>query len=144
MNREKAIRLKFYEVLNGQLQYDSAVLPVNDAKLQDDSDIYIILTEQRATDNSSFHCYKWECEQDIEIHSVQQHSVSRDIVDDVAEQIETLIFQALKDGTETNGWQLNNLTLSGTRNAMWELTQTKNEVFKELTFRMSAVKLASY
>lgn len=145
MTREKAIRLKIYELLNGNVSYESSPVPVHDAVLQDDeNNSYILLTLQRASNKSNFHQDTWDCEQDIEIYSKQMQSVSKDVVDDIAEQVETLIYQSLRSGVNYNGWQINNVMLSTTENNAFMLSETKSIVSKFMTFRLTATKISSY
>lgn len=145
MTREKCIRLTIFNLLNGLVTYESGLVPVDDSVLNTDTaNIYILLTTQRATIKPNFHHDSWDCEQDIEIYSKQFQTVSKDVVDDVAEQVETLIYQALRPGVSENGWQLNNVYLASTDNNAFELSPNKSIVSKHMTFRLQATKISSY
>ncbi len=145
MNREKVIRLYIHGLLNGTLAYNATTIPVWDSKLEDKTNIYVIIEEQSANVIQKFpQQMAWECSINLFIVSKQQDTVSRDVVDDIAEQIETIVYNALQNGVVTNGWQLNNMALASTEHSMFELLHSKMQVSKTMTFRLEANKTTSY
>lgn len=142
MNREQAIRMNIYTLLDELLTYDSAVIPIWDAKLEDeDSILYVIIEGQSAVVINKFPSQKtWDCNINLSIVSRQHNGVSRDIVDNVAEQIEDRLYAGLYDGALYENWQFSNFVLERTNSNAFELSKTMSEVSKDLIFKIEASK----
>lgn len=91
MNREKAYRQSILDALAGmQVDYGEGLVdvPVFDNKLEDTSNIYVLIEAQTAQNDSNFVQPVWRCMLEISIYHVQQNSATADVVDAVSEEIE--------------------------------------------------------
>lgn len=142
MNREHAIRICIFDLLNGTLTYEGTEVPVWDAKLEsEDSNLYVIIEGQSGITINKYPQQKtWDCNINLSIVSRQHNGVSRDTVDDVAEQIETILYAALEGGTIYQGWQFTNFVLERTSSNAFTLGHSMSEVSKDLTFKIEATK----
>lgn len=142
MNRERAIRIRIYELLNENLSFEDSPVPVWDAKLEDeDSSLYVIIEGQSGRIIQKYpHQKTWDCNINLSIVSRQHNTVSRDLVDDVAEQIENLLYAGLYDGAVYEGWQFSNFVLESTNSNAFTLGKSMSEVSKDLIFKIEATK----
>lgn len=143
MDREKAIRLKIFDILsNGNITYDVGVVSIWDEKAEDTTNnIYILLRDQTAQDDRVFCMRQWTSTIELGIVSKQTDTISKDILDDVCEQVESLLYDALLSGIDTNGWRINNFTLDSASFSTFTLSATQSEIEKTLIFRMTATRL---
>jgi hypothetical protein len=145
MNREKAIRLLYFNLLFEQVTYELGIVSVWDEKAEDDTNnIYILLENQSATNAGNFSQNAWECDIDIRMVAKQQDGVTKDITDDVAEQVEGILYRALQRGAETNGYQITNFVLQNLDYDTFSLTSTRSEINVTYTFRQTVTKTTNY
>lgn len=97
----KKVREAFYTVLNGNLSYDGENVPVVDdaVTLEDNVDMYVLLSSQTAVEVSNFTKYQHDCTITIDITHKTTYSVTKNGVDEVAQQI----FDRISTGVTTNG-----------------------------------------
>jgi hypothetical protein len=96
----KKVRKAYYEALNGQLTYDGSPVSVWDEKAEaTTNNIYVLLSTQTATDTSTFSSFDTQTTILIDIVSKSQDRVSKDVLDEVAQQILTIILPTVT----TNG-----------------------------------------
>lgn len=143
MNREKAIRLKFFDILNtGNIQYDSGNISIWDEKAEDTTNnLYILLRDQTASATQTFCQDTWDCTMEIVIVNKQTDTISKDINDDISEQVENLLFDALAVGATYEGWQIANVVLDSVNYSSLFLSATDSDIEKVLIYRMNAMRL---
>jgi len=142
MNREKAIRLKIFELLSASpILIDEGQVDIWDEKVEDNgSNLYIALKRQTATIFADNCRNKWNCRIDIWIVNKQRDTISKDTTDDICERVEELL-QPLTDGVEYNGWQMLNAVLEDLDYDSFDLTETETEIQLTLTYSLTAIKL---
>lgn len=142
MNREKAIRLKVYELLTAeQILVDEGEVSIYDEKVEDESsNIYIVLKRQTASIANDNCRNKWNCRIDLWIVNRQRDTISKDTTDDICERVEELL-APLSDGVEYNGWQMLNAVLEDLDYDTFQLTDTDTEIQLTLTYSLTAIKL---
>lgn len=86
---QKKVREAFFSALNGQLFYDGIDVPVVDdaVTLEDNVDMYVLLSSQTAVEVSNFTKYQNDCTITLDIVHKTTYSVTKNGVDDVAQQI---------------------------------------------------------
>jgi hypothetical protein len=149
MNREKAVRMGFYDAIKATLSYDGNPVHTYDSlttnEVQNEQQ-YVLLTQQSGVNNADFRRFRWNCVQTIEITSKQYSSVSKDIVDDISEQIEQIIiYPANQPGNggmiAQSGWEFTDILLESTNYIEVELSANNYEITKVLQFSCIATKL---
>lgn len=149
MNRDKAVRMGFYDAIKTVLSYDSNPVHVYDSLTTNEvtSEMqYVLLTQQSGINNADFRRFRWNCIQTIEITSKQYSSVSKDIVDDISEQIEQIItYPQNQPGNggmiAQTGWEFTDILLESTNYIEVELSANYYEITKVLQFSCIATKL---
>lgn len=145
MNRELAVRTSFYSVLNGAINApDSTKVPVSDAKKESGESLYIIMDDQTANDRSDFRSRRWDATLMLSICHKQDSSYTKDIVDGVCEQIESIIVPntADKNGLPIqSGWQITNVSLANVSYADFQISTTETICVKFITFNFIITKI---
>jgi len=142
MNREKAIRLKVFEIIDGNVTYELAPVSIWDDKAEDETNnIYVLLEDQTAQFVENFCNNQWDTTIQLRIVNKQQDTISKDTTDDVSEQIEGLLTTALVAGVEYEGWQILNCRLESAQYSTWTLAKSRTVVEKILIFRQTLIKL---
>jgi hypothetical protein len=148
-NREKAVRMGVYDAIKDALSYDGNAVHTYDSLTTnevEDEKQYVLLTQQSSVNASDFRRFRWNCIQTIEITSKQYSSVSKDIVDDISEQIEQIIIypknQPGNGGVATQtGWEFTDVLLESTNYIEVELSANYYEITKVLQISCIATKL---
>lgn len=111
----KPLRLGIYAVINGQLTYDSADVPVYDEKVFTGSvpALYVLLsTQQENPAGEENDCmFIRDSFIDIEIIRTTRSEVSKDTIDDVSDQI----YQLLIPSHQTAGFTVTGFNISNPR-----------------------------
>lgn len=149
MNRDKAVRMGFYDAVKTALSYDGNPVHSYDSlttKEVPDEKQYVLLTQQSSVNSSDYRRFRWNCVQTIEITSKQYSSVSKDIVDDISEQIEQIIIypenQPGNGGMITqSGWEFSDILLESASYIEVEIAANYYEITKVLQFSCIATKL---
>lgn len=149
MNREKAVRMGFYEAIKTALSYDGNAVHTYDSLTTNEVTNemqYVLLTQQSSVNSSDFRRFRWNCIQTIEITSKQYSSVSKDIVDDIGEQIEQIItYPQSQPGNgylaAQSGWEFSDILLESTNYIEVEISTNYYEITKVLQFSCIATKL---
>lgn len=149
MNREKAIRSGFGDTVKSVLSYDSNQIHIYDeaATLEVPNEkLYALLTQQTANNDADYTRFRWRCTQTIEIVSKQISSVSKDIVDEVSEQIEAaVIYPGGQTGNGTlaaqTGWEFSDILLDSVNYTEFQLNTNTWEITKILIFSLIITKL---
>lgn len=149
MNREKAVRMGFYDAIKSALSYDGSDVHAYDDVTTNEvpgEDKYVLLTSQSSVNSSDFRRFRYNCVQTIEIVSKQLSSVSKDIVDDISEQIEQIVvypknqpgngFMAPQDG-----WEFTDILLESSNYVDFEVATNNYEITKILQISCIATKL---
>lgn len=150
MNREKAIRNGIGDAVKNQLTYDTVPIKIYDAVTTNEisgENTYCLLTQQTAQNTSDFRLFRWRFIQTVEIISKQYNSVSKDIVDDISEQIEQIIIypdnQPGNHGmTPQTGWEFMDVQLDSVNYTEFELENNYYEISKILQFSGMATKIS--
>jgi hypothetical protein len=97
----KAVRYAIGAALDGNLTYDGSPVPVVDdaVNLQQNTTMYVVLSSQTAVETSSFAKFDHECTLQLDITHKSVYAASKDGVDDLAQQI----FTILQPTPTTNG-----------------------------------------
>jgi CDP-glycerol glycerophosphotransferase (TagB/SpsB family) len=149
MNREKAIRMGFYDAIKAALSFDGNPVHTYDSlttnEVQNEQQ-YVLLTQQSSVNSADFRRFRWNCVQTIEITSKQYSSVSKDIVDDISEQIEQIIiYPESQPGNggmiAQSGWEFTDVLLESTNYIEVEISANYYEITKVLQFSCIATKL---
>src|SRR4051812_7849446 len=97
MNREKAVREGFYQVLNGMVVdlpgEGPLAIPVYSNKNESDESVYVLITNQFGQNRSDMSAYRWKENITIEVYHLQQNSANYDFVDVISDKIEELVLQ---------------------------------------------------
>jgi hypothetical protein len=149
MNRDKAVRMGVYEAIKTSLSYDGADVHVYDDATTNEvpnENKYVLLTSQSAVNASDYRRFRWNCVQTIEIVSKQLSSVSKDIVDDIGEQIEQIIaYPQNQPGNgfmaPQNGWEFSDILIESSNYIDFELSTNSYEITKILQISCIATKL---
>jgi len=149
MNRDKAVRMGFYDAIKVALSYDSNPVRAYDSLTTNevpDERQYVLLTQQSGVNSADFRRFRWNCIQTIEITSKQYSSVSKDIVDDISEQIEQIIiYPANQPGNggmiAQSGWEFSDILLESTNYIEVEISANYYEITKVLQLSCIATKL---
>jgi hypothetical protein len=147
-NRETAIRTAYYQALNGNLSYNSVNVPITDSIIPQgvsDSPIYCVFDRQFSTFNykdGAFSMQSWTSTIDILIISKQSTSVSKEIIDGIADQIESIITPSVTTNglPAQSGWQITNVFLDKTLFMPTQISGTQTIIQKGLTFTQKVVK----
>lgn len=150
MNREKAVRMGFYDAIKTALSYDSAAVHTYDSATTNEvpnEQLYVLLAQQSSVNAGDYTRFRWNCVQTIEITSKQYSSVSKDIVDDVSEQIEQIIaYPFNKPGKggmiAQTGWEFSDILLESTNYVEFELSDNYYEITKVLQISCIATKIS--
>jgi hypothetical protein len=149
MNREKAIRMGFYDAIKTALSYDSNAVHAYDSATTNevpDEMQYVLLAQQSSVNNADYTRFRWNCVQTIEITSKQSSSVSKDIVDDIGEQIEQIVvYPNSKPGkgymAPQSGWEFSDILLETVNYVEFEISDNYYEITKVLQISCIATKL---
>lgn len=139
MNREKAIRKAFFDALNNNIS-----APVFDGQAVGSLDLFVLLEDQSAQDISEFKTRRWNCSIVISLVQKQQSSYTKDIVDDLTEEIENILTPGPASQNalpNQSGWQFTNVRLDQVRYASFQISSTESICNKFLTFNFTITKI---
>lgn len=150
MNREKAVRMGFYDAIKTALSYEGNAVHTYDSLTTNEVTnemLYVLLTQQSSVNSADFRRFRWNCVQTIEITSKQYSSVSKDIVDDICEQIEQIVtYPQNQPGNgylaAQTGWEFSDILLESTNYIEVEISANYYEITKVLQFSCIATKLS--
>lgn len=145
-NRDKALRNSFFQALDGNLSYNGIEVPITDAKMEGDTNVYVLMTEQTATTSPSnnFNVLQWLTTLTLQITSLQSDSISKDILDDVSDQIETIVLAGFPRGNGLvvqSSWDIINNGLTEVKYSLYVTTTKGLAITKDLTFTQIVTKL---
>jgi hypothetical protein len=149
VNRDKAVRYGFGEILRNAITYDGNAIKIYDAVTTNEvlnENLYVLLTRQTAANDHNLRQFRWRCIQTIEIVSKQISSVSKDIADEVSEQIEQLIIYpngkpGIGNMAQQSGWKFEIQILESVDYTEFELETNLYEITKILQFSCIVTKL---
>jgi hypothetical protein len=147
MSREKAARSSFYNVLVNTLLVPGGSgdkVPISDGKAETKAKLYVLIEGQTARGDSDFHRRRWNAGLSISIMHKQAASYTRDIVDDVCQQIEDIVTPgiAANNGLPApSGWQITNVRLDDVSYADFQISDTETICVKFLTFNFIITKI---
>jgi hypothetical protein len=138
----KPVRLAFHTLLNGNLESPEGNVPVSDEMLVENANYYVLLSSQSATPDETKHSFDCEATITIIIVHKQGRYVTKDGVDDIADQILTL----LRPTPNTHSliapatWQFLNLRKEVDRHDSMRLNPTTTEVSRTMVFGLRVVQ----
>lgn len=147
MSREKSARKAFYDVLAGSLAIPGGSgdkVPISDGQATTKAKLYVLIEDQTAQDDSDYKRRRWESTLVLSICHKQQSGYTRDIVDDIGEDIELILTPgiAANNGLPVvNGWQVTNLRLGNVTYSDFQISDTETICIKFLTFNFKITKL---
>jgi hypothetical protein len=137
------VRKAFYARLNGQLSYDGSNVPVCDETLIESisNNNYVILGSQSDTGDSTKSSNDRHANITLDIVTKQGQSATKDIADNIADQILTLLFTTPHVHTlpVQSGFQFLNLTLQSSNDIRLSLLPAQNVYRRILTFSLRVV-----
>lgn len=138
----KAVRLAFWDRLNGNLNIHDTNVPVSERKLNESAIYYVLLSSQSSTPDETKQGFDCEATITLIIVHKQNHSVTSDDVDDIAHQIFTLLRPTPATNTLTApaNWQFLNLRKEVDRTDEMRLNQTTTEVSRIIVFGLRVVQ----
>lgn len=144
MELSKAIRTAYFTALNGNVTFNSNVVPVFDAYAIPDGITYpyILLSSQTSNQLQIKRCKRYNASILIDIVTGSTDPIGRSDAEDIAEQIENIVNPDtfIDPDLSINGYQLGNTTREGDNDL-----SDKNGVYyiyrKLLTYSFLAVKL---
>lgn len=144
MELNKAIRTKYFEMLNGQVSFNSQIVPVFDAFAIPDGVKYpyILLSSQTSNQLQIKRCKRYNSSILIDIVTGSTDPIGRSDSEDIAEQIENIVNpdSFIDPNLSAYGYQLGNTFLESTN----DLTDKNNIYYiyrKLLTYSFLAVKI---
>lgn len=144
MDLSKAIRTAYYAALNGNVTFNSNVVPVFDAYAIPDSVTYpyILLSSQTSNQLNIKRCKRYNASILIDIVTGSTDPIGRSDAEDIAEQIEDIVNpdSFIDPDLSAYNWQLGNTT----READNDISDKNNIYYiyrKLLTYSFLAVKL---
>lgn len=149
MNRDKASRYSFGQVIRDNITYNSTDIKIYDSvttnEIQNEN-TYILLTNQNAVNDADYTRFRWRCRQTLEIISKQINSVSKDICDDIGEQVETIVLAAFTQPgngglAQQTGWEIQDILLEEVNYTDFQLENNFYEITKILTFSFIITKI---
>lgn len=146
MNRELAARKSFYTAILNTINVPggSGNVPVSDSKAETGLSLYILIEDQTGRQDSDFRNHRWTCTLSLAIVHKQESSYTRDIVDDVCEQIENIILpgKANVNGLPAqSGWQFTNVYLDDISYSDFQISETETICIKYITFNFITTKI---
>ena len=134
------LRAAFFDALDGNLTWDGAAVPVVDEKLDvqiSDQDVYILMTSQNEIDANNKSYWARECDIELVIINRRKATNTKEVVEDVSNQVLTLLFPD-KNTTVLSVAAPLSLTYSRLTSAEYNpLVQTEDgfQISKKLTFK---------
>jgi len=154
MNREKAVREGFYQVLQNMIVdlpgEGPLAVPVYSNKNESDELVYVLITNQFGQNRSDMAVYRWKENITIEIYHIQQNSANYDYVDAISEKIESLILpaQPIYGAPDSllvaqQGWDFKNVQLESAQSYPLNFGQNTAEtvVYKQWVFSLLISKI---
>jgi hypothetical protein len=141
---QKVLRKAIYDALNGTVLYDSAVVPVFDEKrsITSTANLYILLSTQTETASDTSDAFMTISTIDIEVCHKTGSEVSKDTMDDVANEVLEILFPTAWSVGINNGslMQIANLRRDRTVTRVIELSSTESVLRKIITLSATIVE----
>jgi hypothetical protein len=141
----KILRNAIYNLLTGAITYDSTTVKVYDEKKKvgDSDQVFILLSTQQETpteDNDS--AFITRSSIDIEVIAKTEFEVSKDVIDDIGDDIIDLIKPTvITDGyTVPSGYQFQNGKIESSITMTLQITETQSILRKIIKFVVNIVE----
>ncbi len=131
------LRKAIYELLNGQLSFETVEVPVFDGKVKkgQDSNYYVLIGNTSSVDNSTFNGWSRTMTAIVDIVTKTTDTVTTDIADTIAGQILEMIMPTPQsNGLVQADFQYVNVNLSNDRYLELQLNPTTIMLRRLLTF----------
>jgi len=138
---KKILRHAVYNALSGNVTYDGNPIPVYDEK-NDNEPIYILLSNQQEFDDNTSDAFITRSTLDYEVVEQTGYSVSKDAIDDINDQILTIIFPTPSTTglTMPTGFQFLNLRRESSRSLAFEISATESIIRNITTITATIVQ----
>ncbi len=141
---QQILRMAVYNLLNGNLSYNSDNVPVYDEKRKsgDADNIFVILGTQQESDDDTSDAFITDSSIDIEIQHRTDFEISKDVIDNISNQILELLLPT----PQSNGFAVQNLFLiqcvrrTSTISRNFSLTDSQSIVAKIITISCKIVQ----
>lgn len=133
-----------FNKITGQITHEAAAVPVFDEKKKAGSTVslYILLSTQQETDNSTSDAFITTSSIDIEIVHRSEFEVTKDDIDDIANQLLELVMPTPDTNAlpVQNLFQILNLKRTSTITRQFQITDTETTVAKIITLTADIVQ----
>jgi hypothetical protein len=131
---QKPLRHAMFNLLSGAITYDGNAVGVYD-EMNDSDDIYIVLSTQQETFDETSDTFITRSAITLEIVAKTGTTVSKDIVDDISDDIYTLLRPTTSTTGLVNpsGFQINNVFRESANTQVLQITATQSIVRKLIT-----------
>lgn len=138
---KKILRQAVFDALDGNVTYDGNPIPVYDEK-NDNEPIYILLSNQQEFDDNTSDAFITRSTLDYEVVEQTGYSVSKDAIDDINDQILTIIFPTPSTTglTMPTGFQFLNLRRESSRSLAFEISATESIIRNITTITATIVQ----
>lgn len=141
----KPCRMAFFNLLNGQISYNSALVPIFDQKVRkgDSSNLYVNIVAMGSVDDVTMQNFSRKISVTLDITTKTTDTISTDIADDIAAQIFALAMPSIGivGLADTADIQWSTISLSSDRYLELLLATTTTQVRRLLTFVIKANQL---
>lgn len=140
-DNKKILRQAVFDALDGNVTYDGNPIPVYDEK-NDNEPIYILLSNQQEFDDNTSDAFITRSTLDYEVVEQTGYSVSKDAIDDINDQILTIIFPTPSTTglTMPTGFQFLNLRRESSRSLAFEISATESIIRNITTITATIVQ----
>ena len=136
---QKKIRDAFFQSLDGQLTYDGSPVPIVDEKLEDSENntMYVIMSTQTTVQDVIFSHFDHETTMLLDIVHKTQDFVTKDGIDEVAQQIFDILLPTVTTNglTAQSGVQITNLQIESDQYFPMQLSATGSVMRRLIRFR---------
>ena len=126
----KPYRLAIFAALTGQLTYNTLAVPVYDEKqaVTGDEKVFVLLSTQTSTPERADNLFARHASIDIEIIAKTGSEISKDVIDDVGDEILTILFPSygVFGVTVPSGWQFAEAFYDSEISRVFEISQTES------------------
>lgn len=124
---KKILRVAVFNSLNGQITIDGNTVPVYDEK-NDGENLYILLSNQQETDDNTSDAFITLSTIDIEVVQQTGYSVSKDDIDDINDQILTILIPtpSTTGMTLPSGFLFHSVRRESSRSLAFEISPTES------------------
>lgn len=123
---KKILRIAVMNALDGEITIDGNIIPVHDEKNENEA-IYILLSNQQEFDDNTSDVFITRSTLDFEVVEKTGYSVSKDTIDDINDQVLTILIPTPSTNglTAPTGFQFLNVRRESSRTLAMEISATQ-------------------